>query len=152
MIVLLLVHIICVVIWVGGMAFAHFMLRPAASSLEPATRLPLWRRVFERFFPAVWILIVLLLLSGYGMVSVGFGGFSHLPLYVNIMQGLGIVMIALFAHLYFAPWQRFRRGLDSGDLAGAARQLGQIRTTVTFNLALGLVVVGVGATGRYWST
>jgi uncharacterized membrane protein len=145
----LLVHILSAVIWVGGMYFAHQMLRPAAGKLEPAQRLPLWRRVFERFFPLVWVLIAALLLSGYGMVAV-LGGFGHVGLHIDIMQGIGIVMMLAFGHLYFAPWKRFRRAVDAGDLATAARQLDQIRRIVGFNLVLGLIVVVIGATGRYW--
>jgi uncharacterized membrane protein len=143
-------HMLAAVVWVGGMFFAHQMLRPAAGKLAPAERLPLWRRVFERFFPVVWGAIALLLASGYIMVIWGFGGFAHLPLHVDIMQTIGIVMILAFAHLYFAPWARFRRSLDGGDLAAAQRQLDQIRRIVAFNLVLGLAVVVIGATGRYW--
>jgi uncharacterized membrane protein len=150
MIALLLVHIVCAVIWVGGMVFAHFMLRPASLALNPPLRLPLWRRVFERFFPTVWAIIALLLLSGFGMVFVGFGGFAEVGLSVNIMMVLGIIMMLAFGHLYFVPWRRMRRALDGGDLPGAAGALNQIRVIVTFNLYLGLIVVVVGATGRYW--
>jgi uncharacterized membrane protein len=150
MIIGLLFHILAAVIWVGGMFFAHQMLRPAAGALEPAQRLPLWRRVFSRFFPWVWASVVALLASGYSMVFLGFGGFAHVGLHVHIMQGLGIIMMLAFAHLYFAPWRRFRDAVDAGELAAAASQLDQIRMIVTFNLVLGLVVVVVGATGRYW--
>lgn len=145
----LLFHILAAVIWVGGMFFAHFMLRPSVADLDPAQRLPLWRRVFERFFPWVWAAIVALLASGYGMVA-ALGGFGAIGVYVDVMQGLGIIMMLAFAHLYFAPWKRFRRAVDGGDFAAAARQLTQIRWIVTFNLVLGLIVVIVGATGPYW--
>ena len=59
-------------------------------------------------------------------------------------------MMMAFGHLYFAPWRRFRTAVDSGDLAKAAKQLTQIRYIVALNLVLGLIVVVVGATGRYW--
>jgi uncharacterized membrane protein len=146
----LLFHILAAVIWVGGMFFAHQMLRPAAAGLEPAQRLPLWRRVFARFFPVVWLSVAALLGSGYAMVFGVFGGFAGLPLHINLMQIIGIIMVLAFGHLYFAPWARFRRAVDAGDLAAGARQLNQIRMIVGFNLVLGLVVVVIGATGRYW--
>ena len=151
MIVGILFHILAALFWVGGMLFAHAMLRPAALALDPPLRLALWRRVFARFFPAVWVAVVTLLASGYGMVVYGFGGFANLPLYIDVMQGIGIVMILIFAHLFFAPWRRFRRAVDGQDYAAAGAQLTQIRRIVTLNLALGLIVVVVGATGRYWS-
>jgi uncharacterized membrane protein len=142
---LLFFHILSAVVWVGGMFFAHQMLRPALAPLDPAVRLALWRRVFQRFFGWVWICVVLLLASGFAMQGLGVDG-----LHVHIMEGLGIVMVLAFGHLYFAPWRRFRRAVDGGDFAAAAAQLNQIRRIVEFNLVLGLIVVVVGATGRYW--
>jgi uncharacterized membrane protein len=150
MVVGLFFHILAAVIWVGGMFFAHQMLRPAVGPLEPAQRLGLWRRVFARFFPAVWVSIAALLASGFGMILWGFGGFAHIGPHINVMMGLGIIMMLAFAHLYFAPWRRFRAAVDGGDLAAAAKQLTQIRHIVALNLVLGLIVVVVGATGRYW--
>ncbi len=147
----LIVHILAAVVWVGGMFFAHQVLRPAAGLLDPELRLPLWTRVFERFFPWVFTAIVLLLASGYGLVFALFGGFAALPAYVNVMQVLGIIMMLLFLHLYFAPWRRLRVAVARQDWAEGARQLGQIRLIVTINLALGLVVVAIGGSGRYWS-
>jgi uncharacterized membrane protein len=150
MIVLLLIHVLAAVIWVGGMVFAHFMMRPAALLLEPPVRLPLFRRVFARFFPLVWIMVVLLLATGFAMIFVEFGGFATVPEYVNVMMALGIVMMLAFAHLYFSPWRRMRAALDSEDLGAGAAALNQIRMIVVFNLYLGLIVVAVAATGRYW--
>jgi uncharacterized membrane protein len=146
----LALHILAAVIWVGGMFFAHQMLRPAAGALEPGVRLPLWCRVLGRFFPWVWVSIAALLLSGYGMVFWGFGGFAGVGLHVHVMQAIGIVMMLAYAHLYFAPWRRFRRAVDAADFPAAAKSLDQIRQIVTINLVLGLVVVVVGASGRYW--
>jgi uncharacterized membrane protein len=150
MVVGLTVHILCAVVWVGGMFFAHQCLRPSAGALEPAIRLPLWHRVFTRFFPWVWVSVVGLLASGYAMVFLGFGGFEGLAMHINVMQGLGIIMVLIYLHLYFAPWKRFRRAVAAGDLPVAARNLDQIRQLVTINLVLGLVTVVVGASGRYW--
>ena len=44
---LLTLHLLAAVIWVGGMFFAYACLRPVAASLfEPPQRLTLWRSVF----------------------------------------------------------------------------------------------------------
>jgi uncharacterized membrane protein len=142
---LLLLHILSAVIWVGGMFFAHQMVRPSVGPLDPPVRLALWRRIFARFFPWVWAAIIVLLASGLAMQGLGVDG-----LHVQIMEGLGIIMMLAFGHLYFSPWQRFRRAVDGADFPAAAVQLNQIRRIVELNLALGLIVVAVGATGRYW--
>ncbi|HXC13117.1 MAG TPA: CopD family protein [Stellaceae bacterium] len=146
----LIVHILAAVVWVGGMFFAHQVLRPAAAVLDPAARLPLWSRVFGRFFAWVIAAIVLLLASGYALVFGVYGGFRALPFYINLMQELGIVMVLLFLHLYFAPWRRLRAAVARRDWVEGGRQLGQIRTIVTINLVLGLIVVAIGGSGRYW--
>ena len=146
----LILHIFSAVIWVGGMFFALFVLRPATAALEPGPRLELWLRVFERFFVWVFAAIVLLLASGYAMIFGVYAGFSGIGLHVHIMQGIGIIMMLLFFHLYFAPWRRFRAALARRDQAAAAAQLGQIRTIVVVNLLLGLLTVAVGSSGRYW--
>jgi len=146
----LIVHILSAVVWVGGMFFALIVLRPATAALEPGARLGLWLRVFERFFAWVFAAIVLLLASGYAMIFGVYAGFRGIGLHVHIMQALGIVMMLLFFHLYFAPWRRFRAALARQDQAAAAGQLAQIRMIVTINLLLGLVTVAVGSSGRYW--
>lgn len=146
----LIVHILAAVVWVGGMFFALQVLRPSATTLEPEARLALWSRVFDRFFPWVFTAIILLLASGYGLVFAVFGGFRALPVYVNLMQGMGLLMMVLFLHLYFAPWRRFRIAVARQDWVEGGRQLGQIRMIVTTNLVLGLVVVAVGGSGLYW--
>ena len=145
-----ILHALSAVVWVGGMFFAHQALRPAAVALEPGPRLLLWSRVLNRFFAWVIAAIVLLLLSGFAMVFDVFGGFSGTGLYVQLMMGLGILMMLLFFHLYFAPWRRFRTAVSREDWAEGGRQLGQIRAIVTINLILGLVVVAIGSSGRYW--
>jgi uncharacterized membrane protein len=146
----IILHTLAAVVWVGGMFFAHVMLRPAALPLAPAERLALWARVLGRFFPWVIVAIVLLLASGYAMVFALFGGFAGIGLYVNLMMGLGIIMMLIFFHLFFAPWRRFRAAVAAQDIAEAGNQLAQIRMLVTVNLVLGLIVVAIGCSGRYW--
>jgi uncharacterized membrane protein len=148
--VALILHALSAVVWVGGMFFAHQVLRPASAALDPRPRLLLWSRVLGRFFAWVIVAIVLLLASGYTMVFAVFGGFGTVGLYVNLMQGIGILMILLFFHLYFAPWRRFRLAVAREDWAEGGRQLGQIRMIVTINLVLGLVVVAIASSGPYW--
>jgi uncharacterized membrane protein len=146
----LAIHILAAVVWVGGMFFAYVVLRPVAGEFEPLPRLTLWRGVFARFFPWVWACVVGLLLSGYGMLLFGLGGFAGAGVHVHLMQALGLVMMALFAHLYFAPWRRLQRALEQGDGTAAAGQLAQIRRIVLINLCLGLITSVIGASGRFW--
>ena len=143
-------HVVAAVIWVGGMFFALMVLRPSTGPLDPPTRLALWQRVFARFFPWVWGAVAVLLVSGFAMVIWGFGGFAKIGTYVHLMMGLGIIMMLIYAHLYFAPWRRFRRAVAAGEWPVAAKYIDQIRLLVTINLVLGLITVVVGAAGRYY--
>jgi uncharacterized membrane protein len=141
-----ILHILSAVVWVGGMFFAYLVLRPAAGPLDPAARLALWHRVFSGFFPWVFAAIILLLISGFTLFLGGYAAGPH----VQAMMGIGIVMILIFLHLYFAPWKRFRAAIGTGDNAAAAAQLNQIRILVLVNLILGLINVAIGGSGRYW--
>jgi len=66
------------------------------------------------------------------------------------MQGLGWVMIALFVWLFHGPWLAFKRAVDTENWSGAGTHLGRIRQIIAVNLPLGLLVVIIGASGRYW--
>jgi uncharacterized membrane protein len=66
------------------------------------------------------------------------------------MQGIGIVMMLLFLHLFFVPWRRFTHAVSGKHFAEAAKNLEQIRRVVAVNLVLGLITIVVGASGRFW--
>jgi uncharacterized membrane protein len=142
-------HVLAAVIWIGGMFFAHMILRPSLGALEPSSRLPVWRRVFARFFPWVWLSVIVLFGSGIGMVSLEFGGFSTLNGYVQVMMALGLLMTLIYVYVYFVPWRRFRAATTASDWPSADTQIRQIRLLVTTNLVLGLITVVIGATGRF---
>lgn len=148
--ILVALHALAAVIWVGGMFFAYLVLRPAAAPLDPPVRMRLWQRVLSRFFPWVWASVAVHLATGYGMLFVYFGGFAGAGAHIHLMQVTGIAMTLLFLHLYFAPWPRFSRAVETGAFEQAAVQLNQIRLIVATNLVLGLITVVIGASGRFW--
>ena len=144
-------HVLATVVWVGGMFFAHQVLRPVAvQQFEPPQRLPLWSQVFARFFPWVWVAVILLPATGVWMVYSLFGGFAHAAFYVQLMTGLGVVMILLYLHVFFAPYRRMKQALMANDLPEAGRRLAQIRIIIGTNLTLGLVVTVIASAGRYY--
>jgi uncharacterized membrane protein len=146
----LLMHVLSVVVWVGGMFFAYMVLRPvAASQLEAPQRLELWAGVFSRFFPWVFLAVGLILATGLLMLIVGFGGILPVSIDLQLMFGIGIVMMLIFFHIYFAPFQRLKRAVSVQDWNTGNRHLAQIRVLVGVNLALGLLTVAVAAGGRY---
>lgn len=144
-------HLLAAVIWVGGMFFAHGMLRPvAASLLEPPLRLQLWVQVFRRFFVWVWISIAILLATGYSMVFMVFDGFSNTGVYVHIMHLLGLIMVAIFLFVYFRSYQGLKREVSASNFPAAAEHLATIRRLVGINIILGLSTIIVASAGRYY--
>lgn len=142
-------HVLSVVVWVGGMFFAYVSLRPAAATvLEPPQRLTLWVQTFARFFPFVWLAIIFILLTGYLMLFTTWGNFAQTPYYVHIMNALGIGMMLIFMHVFFAPYKRLREAVAIQDWPAGGAQLAQIRRLVGINLSLGIIVVLVATAGR----
>jgi len=143
----LLLHVLSVVVWVGGMFFAYMALRPvAASVLEPPQRLTLWAGVFGKFFPWVWVSVVLILLSGLHMLM-KLGG-AAAPHYAMTMLALGVAMMLIFAHVFFAPYGRLKRAVAQQDWKAGGAALGQIRKLIGINLSLGLLTILVVFIGR----
>lgn len=145
----IVLHVFGAVVWVGGMFVIYVCLRPALGVLEPAQRLTLLRATLAKFFPWVWAAVLLLLLSGYWMIFSVFGGFGGVPVYVNFMQLFGFAMIGLFAWLFHGPWLKFKRAVDAQDWPAAASHLELIRQIISANMPLGLIVIAIGASGRF---
>ena len=147
----LVLHVLSVVIWIGGMFFAYVCLRPiAASQLEPPLRLQLWVGVFGKFFPFVWVAVILLPLTGYMMISSLYDGMGNAPLYVHLMNGTGSLMIFIYLHVFFAPYQRLKRAVAAQDWPTGAKALAQIRVLVGVNTALGLLTALIASGGRFF--
>ncbi|MFE8072404.1 CopD family protein [Marinobacteraceae bacterium S3BR75-40.1] len=143
-------HVLAAVIWVGGMFYAYMAMRPGVGhAVEPPRRPVLWCHTLSRFFRWVWLSILVLLGTGYWMVFKVFGGMQGIGLHVHLMQGLGIVMMLIFAHVYFAPFRRLKRAVEGNDNEAGSRSVAQIRVLVGTNLILGIAVVLIAAGGRY---
>lgn len=143
-------HALSAVIWIGGMFFAYQILRPvAASQLEPPPRLRLWGGIFSRFFPWVWLIVILLPVTGYAIVFNLLGGLDNLSIHIQLMQALGWLMILLYLHLYFAPYPRLREAVVTENWSEAAKQLARIRRIIGINLILGVIVVVIATAGRF---
>lgn len=147
--VALMLHVLAAVVWVGGMFFAWVVLRPACTSLSTDSRLSLWREVLRRFFGWVWAAVILLPVTGYWMIGL-MGGMRAAGVHVHVMQALGIVMILLFLHVWFAPYRRLAAAVTRGEPESAGAQLAMIRRLVGVNLVLGIVTVAVATALKYW--
>lgn len=143
--ILLFAHLASVIVWVGGMAFAHFCLRPAALPLPPAQRLGLWSGVFGRFFPIVWLAIAVIVASGFAMLLEV--GFAQAPRSWHVMAAVGLVMSGIFASIWFGPWRALQQAVAAESWAQGAQALNLIRQRVTINLVLGVLTVLLATLG-----
>ncbi len=147
--VALAVHIFGAVIWVGGM-FAIYVCLHRARHARSGRNAAAHAGDLPKFFLWVWVAILLLLASGYWIVFMRFGGFAGAGLHIHLMQMIGWLMIALFVWLFHGPWLSFKGAVDSEDWPNAGAGLSRIRQIIAVNLPLGLLVVVIGASGRYW--
>ena len=143
------IHVFSIVVWIGGMAFAHFFLRPAVAQLEAPVRLRLMHDVLGRFFQAVLVASLLTLASGVWMLGrvakqvVQSGGSFEMPLAWTLMTVLGVAMVAIFMHIRFALYKRLNAAVAASDWSAGGAALAQIRRWVSVNLGLGVVVLVV---------
>lgn len=137
-------HVLAAVVWVGGMFFAYLVLRPSLGVLEPNQRMLVHNQVFRRFFRVVWHAMPLSIITGFGMVFAFLGGLGFQSGRVHAMMGLGLVMSAVFAFIYFGPYKRFQRTTDK---AAMATSLNTIRSLIGINLLLGIVTIILGSIG-----
>ena len=146
-----LIHLIAVLIWVGGMFFAYMVLRPAAVDvLQPPERLRLWDNVFRRFFNWVWSALGAILATGFYMIY-QYGGMAHVPQYVHVMLLLGLAMACIYGYVFFACYVPLSLHVAKARWKEAGEVLGKIRKLVALNLALGLTTVAVAVIGMTWN-
>ena len=147
--ILKLLHLLSIVVWVGGMVFAGFFLRPAALQLPPPQRIALMHAALQRFFTAVLIAIGVVLVTGGWMIgrtakeTVQAGLAFNMPLDWTIMAALGLLMMAIFAHIRFALFKRLDKAVTAQDWPTGGAALASIRTWVGVNLVIGVVIIAV---------
>ena len=132
-------HIAAAIIWLGGLGFMLFALRPAAGQLAPQQRLTLIAQVLQRFFILVWVSIAILLVTGLGMMMAA--GMKNAPLGWHLMFGIALLMFAIFGHLYFGPFRRLKLAVTAADWPEGSRRVGQIASLAMVNLVLGTLAI-----------
>jgi len=140
-------HVLSIIVWIGGMVFVHFFLRPAVAQLEPSVRLRLMHDALGRFFRAVLVASLLTLVSGVWMLGrvakqvVQSGGSFEMPLAWTVMAVLGVAMVAIFMHIRFVLYKRFDRFVAAADWTAGDAALARIRNWVLISLVLGVLVL-----------
>lgn len=148
-----LLHLGSVVVWIGGMFFTLFCLRPAAATLEAAVRVPFLALVLGRFFSIVLWLALAAIASGSVMVmrvaqtTRSTGAPFNMPVDWMAMAGLGLLMFAIFGHIRFALYKRLQRAVSAQDWKAGGAAVTEIRFWVGANLALGTLIIVIVVLG-----
>jgi uncharacterized membrane protein len=132
------IHLLCVVLWVGGMAFLLLTLRPSVGVIDPSSRLVLQGAVFRRFFRTVWQVMPMAIASGLLLLILSY---SHqkLPWEVMVMQTGGVLMAAIFIGMVLVPNKRFQTKLAAGT--ATADDVAPIRRLIWLSLGIGAVIL-----------
>lgn len=143
-----LLHLLSVVVWVGGMLFAHVVLRPSIGQLlKLPERMRLWNRMLGRFFKWVWLAIFLLLASGFYLIYLG-GGMAGMPKFIHLMIAGGIVMMLIFGYMFFTCYVRFNMLTEEKEWHQAEEALSTLQKLMTVNLVIGLLTAAGEVIGK----
>lgn len=147
------IHTLSIIVWLGGMVFTQFFLRPAVASWETPERVQLMHRVLGRFFNAALTSAGLVLVTGIWMIgrmarqSSLSGVKFNMPLIWMVMALLGVLMVLILGHIRFALFKKLTRAVNAQDWPAGGAALDRIRTGVSVNLALGVLIVVVTLLG-----
>jgi uncharacterized membrane protein len=140
-------HLAAAVVWLGGMFFALFCLRPAAASLPPPVRVPFMADVLGRFFNAVLAVVAVILGSGAALMGRAVqtthqtGAAFNVPADWLVMAGLGLLMVVVFAYVRVVLFKRLRQAIVGQDWPSGGAALNEIRFWVAANLVFGTLAV-----------
>ncbi len=147
-----LLHLISAIVWMGGMTFMLFALRPSILAvMEPQPRARLMGEVWQRFFAMVAVAVLVLFASGTYLYTATFkaakaagaatGAGGSVPLGWNLMLVIGMLMFLIFGHIYFAGLRKFKRAVAAAEWPTVAKVAGQIHTMVVVNFVLGWLAI-----------
>ena len=152
------VHLLAVIVWVGGMFFMLMCLRPAVHEvLEAPARVRLMHATLRRFLRIVGLAVAVAVLRQRrgddrhwpGAIARAAGLAFNMPLDWYAMVALFFVMLAVFLHVRLALFPRVERAVTAEAWPdGAARRSAAIRWEVAINLVLGIFIVVIGAARR----
>lgn len=124
-------HVIGVLIWIGGMFYTLFVLRPSLSVIS-TDRVLFVETAMGRFFKFVWVAILLLLLTG------GYRAHIHIhsPVF-DLKLFIYTMMVLIFSYIYFVLFRKLRKS----NLEEKPFLINKITLLIKTNFGLGLLVI-----------
>ncbi len=147
--VIVFLHVISAIIWVGGMIAIRFAVHYSMAKVEdPKIKLGRTLESLKRFFYMVIPSILILLITAIIMIiSFGFKG-TDLYSTVILKEAIWVVMAVVFT-IIFIKRNKAQKFFDAGDLPSAKAQLAPLASwMIPLNTVLGIVAVFLGVTLR----
>ena len=145
----LFLHLVGMVVWVGGMFFMLHVLHPSLQALDGPQRPKLVLAVQGKFFKMVSVSLALIWGSGLAMLGTAISnGLKPWPIGWHMMVTLALVMTVLFLYIRLALFPQVQRVFASGEGGQLAPLMKKIRTLMMVNMGLGFLVIAAAIFGR----
>ena len=147
--IIVFLHVISAVIWVGGMIAIRFAVHYSMQNIEePKIKLSRTLENLKRFFYMVIPSILLLLITAVIMI-INFK-LKETPLYniATTKELIWIVMTIVFIIIYIKR-EKAQKAFDNNDMISAKNNLFPIATyLIPINIVLGIIAIFLGITLR----
>ena len=147
--IIVFLHVISAVIWVGGMIAIRFAVHYSMQNIEDpkiklARTLELLKRFFNMVIPAILTLLITAIIM---IIALGFKG-TELYNVVVIKEIIWSIMTLIFITIYIKR-VKAQKAFDNNDFLNAKNNLLPIATYfIPINIVLGLVAIFLGITLR----
>jgi uncharacterized membrane protein len=144
--VIIFLHIISAVVWVGGMIAMRYAAHPSFMEIEsPIKRLERISEALKRLFKIVAVFILILAATG-AILTIGYElKHTQYSIYTHLKEGIWSIMGINYLYM-LKRRTKADRDIVNGDLVGAKDQLGLIgKVLVPLNIALGVLAISIGA-------
>ena len=142
-------HLVGVIVWIGGMFFMLHCLRPGLAALDGPQRPKLMLAVQDKFFKMVTVSLVLIWGSGLSMLYTAISnGLRPWPVGWHIMISLAVLMTGLFFYIRFSLFAQAKRAFEADKPGELGPTMEKIRKLVMVNMVLGFVVIAAAIFGR----
>ena len=145
-VLIVFLHVLSAVIWVGGMVAMRFAAHPSFMEIEDA-KLKLQRVIeavqglFTIVFPFAIILVVtaVFMILGYDLKNTDYNHYAHAKETIWIIMFVNYIVMIMRT-------SKASKLLESGDIAGAKEKLAPIsKFMIPANIVLGIIAIYLGA-------
>lgn len=160
--VLLVIHVLAAIVWIGGMIFIALILAPVTRALPEAERTALFGVIGQRFSRVGWICLALLAATGTAYVAVYAPNLEFLLasragpiLAIKLLFVIALAVLSWLHDFVYGPKQveltaKIARGeAEPGLRDTVARLRRQVRLVAQLSLVLALIVVSLGVSLRW---